>query len=129
MLADDADDLRELLRKLLERDGRFAVVAEATNGLEAVDAAGRYQPALLVLDLAMPVMDGLQALPEIRRVAPGTKVLVLSGFAANDAESQALDLGAAGYLEKGGAVRSLADTLFRLLDPDDNGGGPPHEIG
>lgn len=123
VLADDADDLRRLVRKLLERDGRFVVVEEAANGIEAVAAAERHRPDLLLLDLAMPLMDGLQALPEIRRVAPDTKVVVLSGFSADSAAAQALELGAADYVEKGAFFRSLPDALARLVQIRRNGHG------
>ncbi|MDQ1396258.1 MAG: hypothetical protein QOG64_1517, partial [Acidimicrobiaceae bacterium] len=63
LVADDLEDTRFLVRRFLERTGRFTVVAEAANGVEAVALVARHTPDLALLDLAMPVMDGLEALP------------------------------------------------------------------
>src|SRR5437764_11942432 len=80
LIADDVQDLRSMLRLALELSGRFAVVAEAMNGAHAVDLAAMYKPDLALLDLSMPTLDGLEALPRILQVSPETKVVVLSGF-------------------------------------------------
>ena len=66
MVADDLPDARELTRLTLERTGRFQVVGEAGDGAEAIDMVARHRPDLLLLDLAMPRVDGLRALPAIR---------------------------------------------------------------
>lgn len=114
VLVDDAADLRLLIGRLLERDGRFDVVGHASDGREGIEAVGIHQPDLCVLDLSMPVMDGLQALPRILERSPRTKVVVLSGLDAGRMEGTARSLGAAGYLEKGAAFARLADTLATL---------------
>lgn len=101
LVADDVDDLRHLVTLSLERSGRFQVVAEAANGADAVELAERLQPDLCLLDMSMPVMDGLEALPKIRAVAPGCIVVVLSGFDAERMAATALARGAAGYIAKG----------------------------
>ena len=80
LIADDVQDLRSMLRLALELSGRFTVVAEAMNGAHAVDLAAMYKPDLALLDLSMPTLDGLEALPRILEVSPETKVVVLSGF-------------------------------------------------
>jgi putative Holliday junction resolvase len=77
VLCDDSAQLRELVRILLERDGH-EVVGEAENGREAIAEAEKEQPDVVLLDLSVPVLDGLEALPEMRRVAPAAKVVVLS---------------------------------------------------
>jgi DNA-binding NarL/FixJ family response regulator len=115
VIADDVEDLRYLLKRALERDGRFSVVGLAANGREAVVQAAQQQPDLTLLDLSMPVMDGLEALPLIRSAVPECTVVVLSGFDAERMETAALDRGAAGYLVKGLSPRRLVDELTRLL--------------
>lgn len=119
VLADDTEDLRSLMRTLLEREG-FEVVGEAGDGNEAIDLAVREQPDLLLLDLAMPALDGLEALPRIRADAPRTKVVVLSGFQAAQIGDEARQGGAHAYIEKGTGPVELIATLRQVL-----GGGRP----
>lgn len=118
LLADDVFDLRFMVKLALERSGRFTVVAEAENGDEAVAMAQEHQPDLVLLDVSMPVRDGLEALPHIRSVSPDAKVVMLSGFEAKRLASTALSLGAAAYLEKGIPPRELVAELLRVLEPD-----------
>lgn len=115
VLADDAADLRLLLAKLLRSDDRFDVVAEAADGRQAIEAVERERPHLLLLDLSMPVMDGLETLPIVRERFPGTLVVILSGFEAAQMEEKTSELGAAAYIEKGAAFSTLTDTLADLL--------------
>jgi DNA-binding NarL/FixJ family response regulator/anti-sigma regulatory factor (Ser/Thr protein kinase) len=115
VIADDVEDLRYLLKRALERDGRFSVVGLAANGREAVVQAARLRPDLTLLDLSMPVMDGLEALPLIRSAVPEGTVVVLSGLDAERMESAALGRGAAGFLVKGLSPRRLVDELTVLL--------------
>jgi diguanylate cyclase (GGDEF)-like protein len=111
LLVDDTATVRVLLRRVLEGSGSFVVVGEAADGREAVDLAGRYQPDVVLLDLAMPVMDGLEAIPLIRACSPASSIVVLSGFNAERVAAQALDLGAAACLEK----RHRPEELVRLI--------------
>ena len=114
VLVDDTIEIRKLLRMKLEFDGRFKVVDEAGDGVAAVKAASEKQPDAIVLDLAMPVMDGLQAIPQIRREAPDAKILVLSGFEAEQMSNEALNRGAHAYIEKGGDLEELPGKLIAL---------------
>lgn len=114
VLADDTDEYRLLLRIILEQDGRFEVVAEAGDGAEAVRVTTAERPDVLVLDLAMPVMDGLQAIPGVRSGSPETSIVVLSGFARGRLDRDALDLGASAYVEKGEAFSVLVTTLLEV---------------
>lgn len=114
VLVDDAFDLRLLIGRLLERDGRFEVVGQAADGAEGIRAVSEHRPDLCLLDLSMPVMDGLEALPRILEECPGTKVVILSGLEAGQMERTALALGAAGYVEKGTAFDRLADVLVDI---------------
>jgi DNA-binding NarL/FixJ family response regulator len=110
LLCDDSPQIRELLRIVLELEGN-EVVGEAGNGREAVEEAERLQPDVVLLDLSMPVMDGLEALPEIRRVAPEARIIVLSGFDNDRLVSQALALGADQYVPKGGDPNEIVDAV------------------
>lgn len=107
-IVDDTEDLRFLLRHALERGG-MEVVAEAANGLEGIDAARETQPDVVLLDLAMPVLDGREALPRIRRDAPAARIIVLSGFGADLLSEELLQMGADGYIEKGHSVRRIVE--------------------
>lgn len=106
LLCDDCAPVRELVRLVLELEG-IDVVGEAGDGGAAIEEAGRCQPDVVLLDLSMPAMDGLEALPEIRRVAPQAKVVVLSGFDNPVIVERALELGAVRYVEKGGRPEEI----------------------
>ena len=111
LVVDDAEDLRMLLRMRIERSEILHVVGEAPDGRSGVEAASRLQPHLVLLDLAMPEMDGLEALPLIRAAVPGVKVVVLSGFKGAGMAKQALEAGADHYVEKGGSLSALLEML------------------
>jgi signal transduction histidine kinase/ActR/RegA family two-component response regulator len=114
LIADDTEDIRNLLRLMLQRDGRFSVVGEARDGQEAVAIAKETKPEAIVLDLSMPVMDGLEALPHLRRLLPECRIVVLSGFNASLMAREALTAGADAYIEKGAAFGRLITCLLDL---------------
>ncbi len=117
LIVDDSEDLRELISMVLERHPEgWRVVATAAEGRAAVDQARTSQPDLVLLDIAMPVMDGMQALPLIRDVAPEATVVMLSGYPFSTAGQGALDAGAHGYLEKSDLVKGLIPRLERIMD-------------
>jgi CheY-like chemotaxis protein/anti-sigma regulatory factor (Ser/Thr protein kinase) len=101
VLADDDDDARTILGTTLRRDGRFDVLAEVTDGPSAAEACARLAPDLLILDLAMPGGGGLEHLAEIRRGAPSTSVVAVTGFPGDRLETAARASGATGYVTKG----------------------------
>ncbi len=115
VLADDTPLIRSLLRRSFELDPSVAVVGEAANGAEAIDEVCRTGADVILLDLAMPVMDGLQAIPEIRRRSPQTRIVVLSGFDASKMEQRALDLGATAYLSKGAGPDQILAVVRRAM--------------
>jgi DNA-binding NarL/FixJ family response regulator len=115
LVVDDTPDIRFLVRLSLQRDGRFEVIGEAADGVEAIRAAAEHQPDLVLLDLAMPLMDGLEALPEIRAQSPESKVVVLSGFNADQMSAQAIRLGASSYMEKGNLAHLLVPHILALF--------------
>ena len=101
LICDDNDAMRTLLRVIVDTSPGLRVVGEAADGNEAVAEATRLQPDVILLDLAMPNRSGLDALPELRQVAPEARIIVFSGFAGTIVAEQVLALGAASYLEKG----------------------------
>jgi CheY-like chemotaxis protein len=112
LLVDDTADVRLLVRMLLtERDG-IQVVAEATNGFEAIELAAALHPDLIVLDIAMPELDGLAALPRLHEASPESRIVMLSAFPRAAQEAQALAAGAAAYVEKTVATDELVDELI-----------------
>jgi signal transduction histidine kinase len=121
LLVDDVPDLRFLLRVVLETDGSFEVVGEAGDGESAVELCGLTRPDVIILDLSMPTMDGLEALPRLREVAPDATIAVLSGFEGARVASSTTRLGADAYFEKGTpphvVVGSLKDMLGIVSPP------------
>jgi len=117
VLADDSDDVRAMLRMALEMDGRFDIVGEASNGEEAVGLVSDQHPDAIFLDLVMPVLDGLKAIPRIKDSSPETKIVVLSVAAAHPSSSEAMELGATAMVQKGGAqtARELAREVAQLF--------------
>ncbi len=99
VIADDNSSIRLLLRGLFSELG-LQVVAQATNGEEAVRAAAKLQPQLLFLDVNMPIMSGLEALPHIRGHSPETQVVMITGEVSRQVFAQATGLGARGYIVK-----------------------------
>lgn len=112
LIVDDMPDLRLLLRMNFEQDGRFEVVGEAEDGLEAIETVAVVRPDVVVLDLAMPRMDGLQVIPLIKQRSPDTEVIIYSGFAASQLEAAARTLGAAAYVEKAESLENLNEALL-----------------
>ena len=116
VLVDDSADLRSLVRMALDREADFTVVAEAADGASGVEAVAAHKPHLVLLDIAMPVMDGLQALTLIREDSPGSIVVMLSAFTGSSgAIDRAMALGASGYIEKGGGVPEMIADLRGVL--------------
>jgi len=113
LVADDVEDSRFLVRRFLERSGEFVVVAEASNGKQAVELVEKHTPDLALLDLAMPIMDGLEALPLVRKVSPDTTVVVLSAYA----REWMADRNGNGHSNGNGNGHS-AGVLEKGLDPD-----------
>jgi signal transduction histidine kinase len=114
VLVDDTPSLRLLTRLALEGTG-FEVVGEAGDGLAGVNLVKQLQPDLVLLDLAMPVMDGLEALPLMRAASPELRVVIVSGFERRAMEAQVMEAGADGYIQKGVPPEELIRGLERLF--------------
>ena len=115
VIVDDTYDLRELLRLALTRGG-MDVVGEAGDGLAGIEVVRLERPDVVLLDLSMPVMDGFEALPSIRRLVPTAKIVVLSGFGATQMSERALATGADGYLQKGMSLKRILDYVRGIVD-------------
>ena len=110
ILADDHPVVRQGIRILLEREN-FEIVGEAVNGIEAVRLAEKYQPDIVVLDMAMPVMNGITAVPQIREVSPRSKVVLLTMYTEEHHVLQALRAGVKACVTKTQAVEHLISAI------------------
>ncbi len=108
LLVDDQSLIREGLKALLELEQDIEVVAEAENGRDAIDLIGKFQPDVVMMDIRMPIMDGVAATREIRQKFSDVKVLVLTTFDNDEYVSAALQNGAMGYLLKDTPSEELA---------------------
>jgi len=115
LVADDVKEMRVLLRLAMTRHGGFEVVAEAEDGQSAIEMTGRHKPDVVLLDLAMPGMDGLEAIPLIHRALPGVRILVLSGFSSPAIAARAKELCATDYIEKGESPTIILQALERAF--------------
>ena len=123
LLADDHQLLRQAVRRALE-DAGFSVAGEAGDGEEAADLAARYQPDVVVMDVTMPVLDGIRATRRIRELAPLARVVMLTMHGEESLLADAIDAGASAFLTKDcslqevvRAVRSAAEGET-MLSPD-----------
>ena len=115
LICDDNDAMRALLGAIVGTSLGMRVVGEAADGNDAVFQARRLQPSVILLDLAMPIRSGLEALPELRQVAPDARIIVFSGFARAIVAEEVIALGAAGYLEKGADPDTIVATIEQAL--------------
>jgi DNA-binding NarL/FixJ family response regulator len=116
LLVDDVADLRLMLRLNLEGSGQFRVLAEAANGFEGVELARQHHPDLVLLDIAMPLQDGMKALPQIREASPDSRVVILSSFEEQRYGERAMQLGASAYVEKTLAPDALVAKLVDVME-------------
>ena len=114
ILADDHTVLRDGLRFLLEAEGDIQVVAMAANGQEAVEQAILNCPDVVMMDISMPVMNGIEATKQICEVCENTKVMILSMYHTNNYIQRARDAGAVGYLLKDSAGTELIAAIRAL---------------
>jgi DNA-binding NarL/FixJ family response regulator len=114
ILADDHALVRAGIRSLIDELPHHEVVAEAQDGQQAIELVGQQRPDVLVLDIHMPRLDGIRALPHIKRASPATRVLMVSMYDSADFVMQALRAGADGYLLKDAAASELALALQAL---------------
>ena len=111
IIADDHSIMRDGLQEVLERSGEYEVVGQARDGEEAVAVAKRLKPDVVIMDLIMPVKDGVDACREIVQSLPETRVLVLTASTDEDVVVDAVAAGASGYLHKFSGKETLLETI------------------
>jgi DNA-binding NarL/FixJ family response regulator len=122
LVVDDAANLRELLTVLLEVEDDFEVVAAVGDGAQALAKADELEPDIVLLDIAMPVMDGFAALPELRRRLPDASIVIFSAYEQRDKAERAVTEGADIYIEKGTSVVNLVTRIRELRASRPDGG-------
>ena len=115
LIADDHAVVRRGLRALLETQPQWKIVAEASNGREAVEKAAALSPQVVILDVGMPQLNGLDAATLIYKANPKTRILMLTMHAAESLIQQTLQAGASGYVLKSDAERDLVSAVDALL--------------
>lgn len=128
VIVDDAAEVRLLMKTRLRVSGQFRVVGEGADGRQAVELAREHAPTLMLLDVSMPGVDGLEALPEVRRASPDTRVVLFSGFEEQGLAEKARALGAADFFEKSLPVASLVDRLLLLAGRPAAPDGPERAV-
>ena len=123
LLADDHSVVREGLHALLQAESDIKVVGQAETGVEAVEMACRLLPDVVVMDIAMPLLNGLEATRQIRETVPDTRILILTAYSNHSCIEQVLAYGATGYLIKKSSILILAQAIRavqkgeRFFDP------------
>jgi len=114
LIADDHRLFAEALEVILAADRRIEVVAHAGDGREAVDLAAELRPDVVLMDISMPVLDGIEAAAELRAQASGPRILMLTGSNSRDDVDRARKAGAAGYVTKDRIAAELIDAIVEI---------------
>jgi DNA-binding NarL/FixJ family response regulator len=115
LITDDHETVRRGLAVFLRAISGFEIVGEAGDGEEAVKKASLLKPDLVLMDISMPIMDGIEATQIIHRNHPSAKILILTSYSEEDHVRRALDAGASGYLQKGVSIAELNAELRKLF--------------
>ena len=114
LLVDDHTVVREGLRMVLEVEKDIRVVAEARNGREAVKLVNTHRPDVVVMDIAMPLLNGFEAARQMLKISPGTKILILSAHEDDEYVDRMIAIGAAGYLIKQSSAENLSQAIREI---------------
>ncbi|MFZ0583637.1 MAG: response regulator transcription factor [Candidatus Acidiferrales bacterium] len=115
MLVDDFQPWRGFVAALLQNNPEWEIVSEVSDGLEAIQKAEQLQPDLILLDIGLPKLSGIEAAPSIRKVAPGSKILFLSENRDSDVAAAALSAGGRGYVVKSDSENELLVAIGAVL--------------
>ena len=110
-ICDDKDVYRRTLTLCLDGQHGIEVVGEAATGREAIDLVAELRPDVLLLDVSMPIMDGIEALPHVLEASPDTQVVMLSGYADHATKQRAIAAGAFSYVEKGSTMLEIETAI------------------
>ena len=114
LLADDFEEWRGVIRAILEANPECEIVFEACDGLEAVQQAAQLEPDVVLLDLSMPTLNGIDAAKIIRQKCPRCRIIFVTENADSDIRNAAMETGASGYVIKANAGRELLVTIFQV---------------
>jgi DNA-binding NarL/FixJ family response regulator len=116
LIADDHRLFAQALEAILDTDDRIEIVGHARDGREAVELTKSLKPDVILMDIAMPVMDGFQATKQIMEAAPHARVLMLTGSNSRSDVDRARKSGASGYVTKDRIAGELVDAIFEVSD-------------
>src|ERR1700724_3330389 len=116
LVADDHEVVRNGVRALIEHEPGWEVCGTAVNGRQAVETAKKLKPEVVVLDMTMPELDGLEALRQIKRALPKTEVVIFSAYRSEEVIEQLFDAGAKSYIQKSDAGRHLVAAIKSLVE-------------
>jgi len=117
LIVDDSPAVSKTLRQMLERHKGWAVCGEAANGREGVERAQQLKPDLVLLDFSMPVMNGLEAALELKRLMPSVPLLMFTNYGTDYLEKEALSAGVSAVVSKSDSVEALVSAIQALLGP------------
>jgi DNA-binding NarL/FixJ family response regulator len=115
LIVDDHEIVREGIRRLLTKRSDWDICGEATNGKQAIDTVKNLKPDVVVLDISMPGMSGLEAAPHILKLRAGCRILIFTMHDSAQLVSEIRDVGAQGYVQKSQAARDLVEAIECLL--------------
>jgi DNA-binding NarL/FixJ family response regulator len=119
LVVDDFEAFRRVVASILQKQPGLQVICEVSDGLEAVQRAEKLQPDLILLDIGLPTLNGIEAASRIRQVAPSAKIVFLTQNSDKEIVAAALSTGAHGYVLKTDAGRELLTAVARILGGDD----------
>jgi DNA-binding NarL/FixJ family response regulator len=115
LIVDDFEPWRRFFRSFLQQDPTWQIICEASDGLEAIDKSRELQPDLIVLDIGLPKLNGIEAARQIHRIAPCSRILFFSENCCPEVVQEALRVGGSGYVVKSDAAHDLLAALKAVM--------------
>jgi DNA-binding NarL/FixJ family response regulator len=115
LVVDDYRPIRQMVCSLLEEEAEFQIIAQAADGLDAIEKAKQFQPDLIVLDIGLPKLNGIEAARQIRKLAPKSTILFLSQETDLEIVNAAFSAGASGYVVKSAAGKELFGAIETVI--------------
>lgn len=115
VVVDDVADLRYLIGRAFKRDGRLEVLAAVGDGQQGIEAVREHGPAAVLMDISMPVMDGITATRQLKQEFPDLRIMILTGYGDERMEQEARDAGADAFVDKTASLPAVVDALAALV--------------